>query len=136
MVSLSYLDKKKDGLKKGKRANSLNVLEVVQPIDRNKSRTRYCYGKVKVEQLSKQVLKKIFKESNSDIDVFNEEEYFSLQYKNHRILKISKKNGLFYSKHKEMNQEARIIWEILRKNGFIENPYRRVINKPLLIKWG
>jgi len=135
VVSLSYTDKKKERVSSRKEANSLNVLQFVQPIDRNKARTRYCYGRVKVEKLTKQILKEIFKESNSDVDIVAEDDYFNLQYKNHKALKISRRDGLFYSKHEKMSQEARIVWEILRKNGFIENPHRRVINKPMLIKW-
>ena len=124
MVSPDTKDKKNSGVLGSLHADSLALLRV-QPIDRDKERTRYCFGRVIVEDLSKQVLKEIFNEANAEIDVIEDEQFYNLQYKNHKVLKISKKDGLFYSKHMGMNQEARIIWEILRKNGFINNPHRK-----------
>lgn len=110
-------------------------LNLVRPIDRNKTRIRYCYGRVRTEKLNKRILKQIFRDSNSNIDVIEDEDYFNLQYKNHKILKISKKDGFFYSKYECLSQEARIVWEILRKNGFIENPHRRTFPRSFRIEW-
>jgi hypothetical protein len=124
LVSSNYSLNKKEGFSSGYYEDSLDV-SVVQPIDRTRRYTAYCYGRIKTEDLSKNKLKEIFQKSNADIDIIEDDEYFILQYKNHKVLRISKKNGKFYSKHPKMNQEARIVWEILRKNGYIENPYRK-----------
>jgi hypothetical protein len=129
------LEETKKDKNSGKLKDSINVLKVVRPIDRGRDRIRYCLGRIKTEDLSKDILKRIFKEVKADIDVIEDDDYFILQYKNHSVLRISKKNSLFYSESGEENQEARIIWETLRKFGHVENPHRRVIRKPLILKW-
>ena len=101
----------------------------VQPINRTSSYLSFCYGRVLTEELNKTLLKEIFKASNANIDVIEDEDSFILQYKDHKPLMISKKDGKFYSWHEGMEQEARIIWEILRKYGYIENPHRKKISK-------
>lgn len=101
----------------------------VTPIDRCSGYIRLCIGRVKTEELSKKMLKAMFKDSHADIDVIEDENYFILQYKTHAPLCISKSDGKFYSWNEKMEQEARIIWEILRKYGYIENPKRIKIRK-------
>jgi hypothetical protein len=101
----------------------------VQPINKNNRGLQFCYGRVMTEKLSKATLKKVFQESNADIDIIEEDDSFILQYKNQKPISISKKDGKFYSWHDGLSQQARIIWEILRKNGYIENPHRKCIYK-------
>jgi hypothetical protein len=81
------------------------------------------------ERLSKTVLKKVFQDSNADIDIIEEDDSFILQYKNQKPISINKTDGKFYSWHEGLSQQARIIWEILRKNGYIENPHRKCLYK-------
>lgn len=102
---------------------------LVRPIDRCSGYVRLCIGRIKVEELSKAMLKAIFRDSHADIDVIEEDNFFILQYKTHLPICISKKDGRFYSWHEGLEQEARIIWEILRKYGYIENPRRIKITK-------
>jgi hypothetical protein len=97
----------------------------IQPIDKKKRCTAFCYGRIKTEELSKSLLKEIFMVNHANIDVLEDDDYFLLQYKNHKILRISKRDGFFYSQDSTMTQEARIIWEILKKEGHIENPHRK-----------
>lgn len=97
----------------------------VQPINKNSRGLQFCYGRVMTENLSKTVLKKVFLDSHADIDIIEEDDCFILQYKNSKPLSISKKDGKFYSWHEGLSQQARIVWEILRKNGYIENPHRK-----------
>jgi len=101
----------------------------VQPINKNARGLQFCYGRVMVEKLSKTILRKIFQESNADIDIIEEDDSYIIQYKNQKPLSISKKDGKFYSWHEGLSQQARIIWEILRKNGYIENPHRKCLYK-------
>lgn len=101
----------------------------VQPINKNSRGLQFCYGRVMTENLSKTILKKIFLDSHADIDIIEEDDSFILQYKNQKSLSISKKDGKFYSCHEGLSQQARILWEILRKNGYIENPHRKCLYK-------
>jgi len=97
----------------------------VQPINKERKCTYFCYGRIMTEKLTKAVLKQVFQDSHADIDVIEEDDAFILQYKNQKPLSINKRDGKFYSYSDGMNQQARIIWEILRKHGYIENPQRK-----------
>lgn len=101
----------------------------VQPIDRTSKYLSFCYGRIKTEELSKSLLKEIFKSSNANIDVIEDDDCFLLQYKNNKPLVISKRDGKFYSWHDGLEQQARIVWEILRKYGYVENPHRKKFSK-------
>lgn len=101
----------------------------VQPINKNSRGLQFCYGRVMTENLSKITLKKVFQESNADIDIIEEDDSYILQYKNQKPISISKKDGRFYSCYEGLSQQARIIWEILRKNGYIESPHRKCLYK-------
>lgn len=97
----------------------------VQPINKERRCTYFCYGRVITEKLTKGVLKQIFQDSHADIDIIEEDDAFILQYKNQKPISLSKQDGKFYSYSDGMNQQARIIWEILRKHGYVENPQRK-----------
>jgi hypothetical protein len=101
----------------------------VQPINKERRCTYFCYGRVMTEKLTKTTLKQVFRVSNADIDVIEEDDSFVLQYKTQKPLSINKRDGKFYSYSDGMNQQARIIWEILRKHGYIEDPHRQYIYK-------
>jgi hypothetical protein len=101
----------------------------VQPINKNSRGLQFCYGRVITENLSKTTLKKVFQESNADIDIIEEDDSYILQYKNQKPISINKKDGKFYSCYEGLSQQARIIWEILRKNGYIESPHRKCLYK-------
>ena len=131
------LVKTSTGTKDDSRDESINVsfktrkvypLEV-QPINKNSRGLQFCYGRIMIENLSKAVLKKVFLDSHADIDIIEEDDSFILQYKNQKPLSINKRDGKFYSWHEGLSQQARIVWEILRKNGYIETPHRKCLYK-------
>lgn len=99
----------------------------VQPINKARDRMSFCYGRIKTEELTKKKLKDVFIESNADIDIIEDDDSYILQYKTQPPISINKKDGKFYSYSEGMSQTARIIWEILKKNGYIENPNRKWI---------
>jgi hypothetical protein len=100
----------------------------VQPINKERRCTYFCYGRIMIEKLTKKTLKDIFISCNADIDVIEEPDSYVCQYKTKPPISINKVDGKFYSySNEEMNQQARIIWEILRKHGYIEDPHRQYI---------
>jgi hypothetical protein len=132
-----HFSKTSSSAKDDSRDESLNIsfkpskaypLEV-QPINKNARGLQFCQGRIMTENLSKTILKKIFRDSHADIDIIEEDDSFILQYKNQKSISISKKDGKFYSCHEGLSQQARILWEILRKNGYIENPHRKCLYK-------
>lgn len=81
------------------------------------------------EKLTKKTLKDIFISNNADIDVIEEPDSYVCQYKTQPPIAINKIDGKFYSYSDGMSQQARILWEILRKSGYVENPHRKYISK-------
>jgi hypothetical protein len=101
----------------------------VQPINKERRCTYFCFGRIMTEKLTKKTLKDIFISCNADIDVIEEPDSYVCQYKTRPPIAINKVDGKFYSYSDDMNQQARIIWEILRKHGYIEDPHRQYIYK-------
>lgn len=101
----------------------------IQPINKTRDRMSFCYGRIKTEELTKKKLKDAFIESNADIDVIEDDDSYILQYKTQPPISINKVDGKFYSYSEGMSQTARIIWEILKKNGYIQDPHRTWVRR-------